>query len=109
MVTKRVSLLSFVSACLLWSVAVFSDDVPDADTAATHSRDAIQLTMLKDARQPLRADTFTPADQTGGAADRHGNDDGQPVAGADAGRPFDDAKLAGLRELFLHSRKLNWR
>ncbi len=94
MITRRVPLIPFVFACLLWSVAVFSDNGPVVDDAVAEKADDIQLAMLKDAQQPLHAD------QGGDAVDDSSADDSQPFAGTGAERTFDEAELVGLRVLF---------
>jgi len=95
---KRVPLplLSMVSACLLWSVAVFSDGDPVADTPAA-GHDSMQLAMLKQAQDSDSANSVAPADQAGDPVEGAGD------AGTGAGIPFDDADPAGLRELFLQA------
>ena len=108
MINNRPFLLISISACLLWSTAIFSkndataDDIAAIDHALTDDHAPIQLAMLTESHNDQHSAKVVP--NLNKAPDIHADDDStQASAAIKLDEYFSDEQIATLRQLFLQA------
>ena len=103
MIKKRLLILLMLSACLLRSTAIFSNNDPAIENVATHDAAATQLSMLTESQNDLRPDSAAPANTVKGTVQRTQDLDTLSVTDTIPEQQLSDVELADLRQLFLQA------
>ena len=106
MIKHRPLLLLFLSACLIQSPAIFSENEPASITvndAATNAPAVIQLSMLTEAQDELDMEEAAPVEDISDGALQAEKVDNAPVTNTIVEAHFSDEQIARLRQLFLQA------
>ena len=109
MINNRPFLLISISACLLWSTAIFSEndatanDIAAVDHALTDDHAPIQLAMLTESHNDQHSAKAVPANLNKAPVVHADDDSTQASAAIKLDEYFSDEQIATLRQLFLQA------